>query len=370
MRIVILVSAFPPRHIGGTEIATCNIAKYLARLGHDIHVITLEEEDSTGIKQAHNFHIHRILLSRIKFLGSIASWFEIIRKIQMLNPDIISVQSIPMAIPAYFLNFLTGKDYIVWCRGSDIYQPWPLKEFISRRVLKNAIASIALTADMKNLMSRYIDENSINVIPNGVDFDEFSKLSNDKNKKIDKDHKVILYVGSLRLSKGVNYLIESLKLIMNEVPMVELVIIGDGDQRKRLENLTGSLELTKYIKFMGILSHKDVIDCMLDSDIFILPSLSEGFPNVIIEAMATGLPIIATNIGGIPEVVKHMKNGLLVEPKSSVEIAAKAISLLTNEDLRKKISDNNKLEAQKFSVKDIVLDLNEIYIQIAKDIRP
>ena len=101
---------------------------------------------------------------------------------------------------------------------------------------------------------------------------------------------------------------------------------------------------------------------MAKSDIFVLPSLSEGFPNVILEAMAAGLPIISSNVGGVPDIIQDEVNGLLVEPMNSKEIAEKVLFILTNEELRKKIVINNKIKVQNYSLESVISNLERVYL--------
>ena len=130
-----------------------------------------------------------------------------------------------------------------------------------------------------------------------------------------KDEKIIIFVGALRPVKGVRYLIEAMKVIIDENRTTKLFIIGDGVERESLERLVEKLGLGDHVNFIGKVPNERVPEYMIASDVFVLPSLSEGFPVTILEAMASGLPIVATNVGGLPEIIKENENGFLVKQK-------------------------------------------------------
>ena len=119
-----------------------------------------------------------------------------------------------------------------------------------------------------------------------------------------------------RSKKGVKYLIETLNIIKNKNKNIRLFIVGDGEEREYLEKLVKELTLEDYVRFIGKIPNERVLEYMVASDIFILPSLSEGFPVTFLEAMASGLPIITTNVRGLSEIIIDGENGFLVDPKS------------------------------------------------------
>jgi glycosyltransferase involved in cell wall biosynthesis len=133
-----------------------------------------------------------------------------------------------------------------------------------------------------------------------------------------------LYVGELIRLKGVNYLLAALQRVSREYSQVRLTVIGDGDCRAELGRMAEEMGIAARVEFTGFLKPEKVKEHMLKSDVLVLPSLTEGLPRVIIEAMAVGLPIIATDVGSVKELVKNGENGFLIQPMD-VEALTKAI---------------------------------------------
>jgi len=230
-------------------------------------------------------------------------------------------------------------------------------------VLKNAGDVIALTEDMKNEMQKFCDRDIL-VIPNGIDLEVFKDLSRETARtrlKIGDNASVILFIGRLHSVKGVRYLIKSIKIVKNNNRDVRLFLVGDGEERIYLENLVKDLVLDDYVRFIGAVPNEEVPEYMVAADVFVLPSLSEGFPVVILEAMASGLAIITTRVGGLPEIIKNKENGFLVEPKNPEEIAERILLLLEDDALREEISRNNLKIVGEYTWEGVVGRLERVY---------
>lgn len=166
----------------------------------------------------------------------------------------------------------------------------------------------------------------------------------------------ILTAAVLSPIKSIDTLIESFSKIHNKFPDFKLVIVGDGPSRDNLQLTTHNLQLTDKVIFTGKLSLSEVKEVMKDCYMFVLPSLSEGFGRVFIEAMALAKPVIATNVGGVPEIVKNGKNGFLIEPKNADVLAEKIEGLLLSPELARKMGEaGRELVRKNFS--------NEKYIK-------
>jgi len=222
--------------------------------------------------------------------------------------------------------------------------------------------------EIQKICSRHIF-----VIPNGIDFSRFSGLSREKARgelHINPDTRIILFVGgALRPEKGLRYLIEAMGIVSKKFPRSRLLLIGYKGKECELETqtlqgLVKELDLGKLVSFIGTVPHEKIPQYMVASDVFVLASLSEGFPNVLLEAMAAGLPIVATNVMGLPEIIKDGENGFLVEPKDPEGIAEKVLQLLGDDGLRQRVSKNNQERVKAHSWEGVIDRLEEVYASL------
>jgi len=362
IKIVLVVPLFPPKWLAGTEVATYNIAKHLSRKGHEVHVITSLDKGMTGLSREFGFYIHRLSWRKVRILGTIQFWLKIFLKIYEIKPDIVHIQAVANGIPGFLAKVVFKTPYIVWGRGSEVYLPWAFKKPISKIVLSNADAVLALTDHMKKEMQRMCSR-PICVIPNGINVEHFR--SNCDKHSVSLNGKTIFFVGRLHPVKGVKYLIQAMSIVRN-VHHAKLTIIGDGEEKDELKQLVSKLGLCEYIEFKGRIENGKIPTYIAQADIFVLPSLSEGFPVVVLEAMAAGLPVVATGVGGLPCIIEEGVNGFLVEPANPEQIAEKIVLLLGDDELRLKMSRANLEKAKKYDWRCVVEQLEEIYYSVCK----
>ena len=192
------------------------------------------------------------------------------------------------------------------------------------------------------------------VIPNAVPIPKF--LNPYSVKTYD-----ILFVGRLTKQKSVEILLRAIKILKNKYSKnLKIAIVGDGELKENLNNLTVELGVNREVKFLGV--RKDVKELMVSSKIFVLPSRWEGFGLVIIEAMSNMLPVIATNVGGIPELIEDGKDGILVPPENPKALARAISNLLENEELREKLSQTAyKKVREKYSIDTYSVHMLDFY---------
>lgn len=371
MKIVILIARFPPSYLGGAEIAVYNLAKQLSKLKHEVHVITMSDPNSPDENTQDDFYLHRIKTIEIPLLRNIVFSIRSLYLMKTIKPHVVHSQTISIhnaGLPAFLAKKILKIPYIVWGRGSDIYLYRHEKQF-KRIILKNSNAAIALTDDMKEAMQN-IWNMPICVIPNGIDLEKFNTLRKSKThstKIAESDDKVILFVGRLHPIKGLSYLIEAMKIIHQRYPKSRLLIVGDGDERDYLNMIVKNSNLNECVTFIGKVPNKSIPEYMALADILVLPSLSEGFPVVILEAMACGLPIVATKIRGNQEIIKDWDNGFLVEPRNSKNITEKVLLLLKDDKLRQIIAGKNIEVAKRYSWESVARRVEEIYFGVVSN---
>lgn len=206
-------------------------------------------------------------------------------------------------------------------------------------------------------------ENSI-VIHNGVDIEKFSfsnKISDYKIKlKYENDSIIIGSIGRLHHQKGYEYLIIASKDVVERFPNVKFVLVGDGELRTNLETLAKDLGVFNSFSFLG--NQIEIPELLSQMDIFVLPSLWEGLPLVILEAMAARKPIVATDVNGIVEIIESGKDGFLVPPKNSGALSSALIQLLDDKELcNRLISNAYKKVERDFNISKMIMETENIY---------
>lgn len=228
----------------------------------------------------------------------------------------------PDGVAAILLGKILKKKVVITARGSDI-NLIPQYFFPRKMILwatKHASAMITVCGALKDeLVKMGADHEKIRVLRNGVDLKNFMPPTNreELRKKIGVNGKTILSVGHLVKRKGHDLVIEALA----SLPDIKLLIAGIGPEEKKLRILTQSLQLENRVNFLGLISHEDLKDYYGSADITVLASEREGWANILLESMACGTPVVASNIWGTPEVVNNKCAGLLVEERKPVLIA-------------------------------------------------
>jgi len=233
------------------------------------------------------------------------------KTIKLLNHNtIIHAHWLPNAFIGLIVKSIKGNDYVITIRGADQVL-WKIRILypIVNWIFKNASGVITVSNSLAEEISKKFDiPHKTFFVPNGVYVPKQNKA-----KRTNMDKYIILFVGTLIPRKGVQTLIEAF-IKLNLYDKTELIIGGAGMEEKNLKSIVYKNNIENYVKFLGELEPENVQNVMLNSDCFVLPSHSEGTPNVIKEAMACGVPVIATNVSGNPELVKNGETGLLFEP--------------------------------------------------------
>ena len=290
----------------------------------------------------------------------LAETFYSIKLGLMENFDLLNAYWIfPSGLVGVLCKKIFKKPLIISCQGSDVSlcKQYKFLKSISVYVLKNADIVTTVTIEMKDsLVSCGVPGNKIEVIYNGVDVNFFTP------KKRPFNGFRILYVGRLVHEKGLEELIEAVGKTRNLFPEICLRIVGDGPMRKDLDLMIDNLSIREHVIFEGFRPHSEISGYMDESDLFVLPSYSEGMPLVVLEAMASGIPVIASRVGGVPEVIRDGFNGFLVEPKDSEALAKRIEEVLSDRDLLRKVSINAAATIrQGFSVEKAAEKISRLY---------
>ena len=230
--------------------------------------------------------------------------------------------------------------------------------------LKKLDHIIALSeTDRQSLESLGLNANKISVIPNGIDKGKF--VNRDHFVKIDNSYK-ILSVGGISRRKRFDDLIKALNIVKDKLDFTAYIVgyIIDENYFKQLKRLISDFNLDNRVNICVAATNAQVTDCYLSADSFVLASDGETSPLVVMEAMYAGLPVIATRVGGVPDLIKDAYNGYLVDVGEPGQIADRILSVYENNDMRKSFSERNVELAQVFDWEVIAHETTEIYKKI------
>jgi glycosyltransferase involved in cell wall biosynthesis len=223
--------------------------------------------------------------------------------------------------------------FVVTGHGYDVYKLPYANTFFEKKIKEILYSSDKIiTVSQKNkeiLLSLGIKSNKISVVFNGFNSQIFfkkNKLQVQNSLNINPIKKNLLTIGNLEKIKGHKYLISAIKSI--DARQIHLYVIGSGRQEKILKRLVNILNLSDQITFVGQIPHNELNNWMNACDIFVLSSINEGLPTVILEALGCGKPVVSTNVGGIPEIIQSEKYGILVEKESPTQLSKAIIQSL------------------------------------------
>ena len=343
-KILMFNHEFPPIGGGGGWVSYF-LGKHFAAAGHDVHLITSSFRDCPRDETVEGFHVHRVPALRKNpdvcavhemLTYAISSSFYGLRFARQFKPDIVQVFfGIPAGGGAYLLRKFYKVPYLVFLGGRDVprRQPDPpsyrwlylLLKPIIRAIWESASGVVACSEGLRELAQETAPDIKMHVIPDGLDLNRFEATQRDPSPEKVR----ILTIGRLIPRKGFQFLIRALpQIVENAAYNFEIEIVGDGPYQKELLTLATDLDVTRYLRFAGSVPYSELPQKYREADIFILPSLAEGMPLVVLEAMGTGLPIVASRVQGIEELVAADINGALFDPGDADGLARSLVKLI------------------------------------------
>jgi|SRR3989344_2677880 len=357
-KILIAAEIFPP-DIGGPATYSYDLAHELARRGFTIGVVCYGE----GSGSVSGFNIYKISRNQNIFSRYIKYIFALYKYSK--DFDIIYAQGpIASGIPAYIINNIFKKKYIVKVVGDYAWEKamnsgktkFTIDEFQNEKskgvikvlrylealVCKNAIKVIAPSRYLKKIVEGWgITGENIEVIYNAFGIPH-------REEKLEKNKNLILSVGRLVPWKGFSLLIEIMPELLKFNKNFKLMIFGFGPELLKLQNMIHEMKLGEHIS-ISCVKHDKVIELMSCGGIFVLNTGYEGLSHTLLDALASKIPVITTNIGGNPEIIRDSYNGLLVEYNNKAQIIEAIKKIFTHIDLQKKFSDNSNKTLRQFS---------------------
>jgi glycosyltransferase involved in cell wall biosynthesis len=377
---ILQITGFYPPSLGGIQLFVQSLCKSLVEIGHHVDVLTINTENVVqdeitpqGIKILRcklDFNYHRGLFSQEFFHRMLASKGHDIYHVHIPFPygheaAVLSskLNNIPLVATHHGQSLHGNIIYTAIAGSYSIFSRAISFRFLDRIVfLTNSYAQSIWLPDGLH--------NKIRIVPTGADLDTFLPARNGYQIRqkfgIPNSSPLLIFVGHLGKTnryKGIDYLIRAFKKVLKEVEEVKLLIIGGGDWLPELKSLSGKLELNNAIIFTGPIENHHLPDYYAAADAFVLPSIRgpENSPVVLFEAMASGLPVIATDLPGVNEIVRPEETGLLVEPRNIPELKTALVRVLSDPDFQSSAGKKARVLAESYSWHQCAHDMENIY---------
>lgn len=356
---------------GGSGIVATELGVKLAARGHEIHFISYESPMRLN-RFMENIFFHEVEIPHYPLfehnLYTLALAGKIIDVVKYEKLDIIHAHyAIPHAISGIISkNILQDSKIklVTTLHGTDITLVGlePAFHPLIKYSLDNSDAVTAVSQYLRtNTEQHFNPEKKIKVIYNFIDLDEYKRnpCTHIKKSIAPNGEKILIHISNFRPVKRVQDTIRILAEVNKSIP-TKLILVGDGPERSDAEKLSRELGVSDNVKFLG--KQHALVDLLSAADIFLLPSQSESFGLAALEAMSCGTPVVASNIGGIPEVVIHGESGYVAELGDVARMAKYVIGLLTNDRKWATFSENaRQIAEEKFDCEHIIPKYEQLY---------
>ncbi len=311
----------------------------------------------------------------------ILAFWKLFRLIRRERPDIVDTHQSKAGALGRLAALLAGTKVIIHTFHGHIFFNYFSKiktsifVLVERLLAQRCSLLVAVSENVRKEILAFdvCSPEKLVTIPPGLELDEYLSIDGCRGnlrRELGVSEQEILIGNVSRLvpAKGHRYLLQSIKLLKDSAPEACFVIAGDGELRGELEELVRQLELDGRVRFLGF--RRDVGNIYADSDIMVFTSLSEGLPLALIEALASGRPVVATDVGGISELVDEGKCGFVVPAKDPRALTEALLKLIRDEKLRKTFGENarNKVYPH-LSHTRLVKDMEKIYLELVNSSR-
>lgn len=361
--------------VGGTEMQMVQVALRLDPRRYHVRVACLRASGPLiGPLQAAGIEILEFTKGRT--FTSFQSLYQLLRLAWYIHRERIDVVHAHhlganlMAVPA---ARLARAPVILSSLRNLAHLPWytPFRRKFMRLVYRLSTGVVANSEAIGRLLVEQfqVPADRVHIVHNGVDCERFPSFKSGRRQlhfNVGSEAKLIVNVANMHSPvKGHTDLIEAARTVCASIPQARFVFIGDGEQRPHLQEQVHQAGLDEFFVFLG---NRDCIPELLSCcDLFVLASRAEGFPNALLEAMAAGLPVVATRVGGVPEIVEDGRSGLLVSPGNAAALAGAVIQLLQDPSAAARLATAGQQRVRKqFSLDRLIQDLHHLY-EIAED---
>ncbi len=365
MRILLATGIFPPQ-IGGPATYSKLIYDELPKHGIDVDVVNFGD-----------------FIEKPRFVRHFLYFLELLKRGK--DSDMIyALDPVSVGLAALFASQIHGKKFMLriagdyaWEQGTQRWgvtdklddfapehesYPWQVRALkrVQKYVADGATRIIVPSGYLKKIVSAWeVNPEKISIVYNGFHVESTKTLKPSLRKRFGLMGSIIISAGRLVPWKGMKELIETMPEIIAAVPDAKLVIVGDGPEEGELKSTAKRLDLENQILFTGRLGQKELFDYIKASDIFALNTSYEGFSHQILEAMAIGTPVVTTEIGGNPEVIRHGRNGVLLDPNDKKGFAEAIVGLLSERAIAFSIATAAKKTVSKFTDEAMLVNISK-----------
>lgn len=364
---------------GGVGEVVYNLSLKLAQLGHEVYIFTTSADRKDHIEEYGNITLFRYG-RRFKIADTDIS-LSLLNGPLKCDLDIVHLHlgSPPATLAALRYIKKKRKTFVVthhldpeWNYGSIIrrilvfiYAKYYVKKALSKSDIIIALSEHFL--NMSKFLSDYITK--IEIIPNGINLEDFdspyTKIEAREKLGLSLDDKIILFVGALTERKGPQVLLKAMPIILRNVPDSRLILVGSStDYLKSLEKLAKDLSIESNVEFTGFVDDATKVMYYKSADVFVLPSFSESFGIVLLEASACGLPLVVSDLEAFRAIIEEGYNGLFTKTGDGKGFASKIIPLLKNEEERIRMGANAKEKVKDYSWERIAEETKKIYEEV------
>lgn len=364
MKVCMITTSFPRFAEDISGVFIYRLCRALLLSGMEVDVVTPADKGKSRMEKMSGIQVHRFRyffpeswqglaygtgggipanLKRCPWLLFQVPFFFFMFLIKTLRvskgADVLHANWIYVGLVAWVVKMIRGIPFVVTLRGSDVQmsQKGRFSICLSRFILHRAAAVTTVSLALKHwVIEQGVPEDRVTFIRNGTD------LSSDICIVKDPGICRLLFVGNLTPIKGVILLIKALSSVLKKETRFSLTVIGEGAEKINLEQEVKKYALNDTVKFIGTVSPDRVAGWMSESDCLVLPSLWEGTPNVILEAMACGLPVVASDLPGIRELVTPDLNGLLFQPQDVDALSRHLLKIIQDLALRRRMGQSGR----------------------------
>jgi len=357
---------------GGSGVVATELGLELSKRGHEIHFITYNQPVRLELI-SNNVHYHEVNVPEYPLFHyqpyELALSSKLVDMVKLHEIEILHVHyAIPHAYAAYMAKKMLQEEgiylpIVTTLHGTDItlVGSHPFYKPAVTFSINKSDAVTTVSQSLKDDTLRLFDiKNDINVVPNFIDLEKYNHEFTDCQRAMmaNDDEKIITHISNLRPVKRVQDVISVFYNIQKEMP-AKLMFIGEGPEKEKVELRCQELGILDKVVFFGSSNEIDKILCF--SDLFLLPSQTESFGLAALEAMASGVPVISSNTGGLPEVNIHGESGFLSNVGDIEDMTKNALYILSDETRLKTFKNNARKEALKFDLHAIVPQYEAIY---------